>query len=186
MLLTTWLKAWTNCRSGKLHRVTRGRARSRATELGRFGSNQRAEVLEDRALLVGRLQILSLGTTNAQVIDHNSVTGDDRGGIATSDTHVFYTGDNQTAAIPLDLSGVVGVGTVFDALVSDLGTETVYSLGISSTTPAPNGGGTITHLLVHDGVTGGAHRGEHHACIPDRSRQRRGDLRRSGWGGRVE
>ncbi|MCO6456304.1 MAG: pre-peptidase C-terminal domain-containing protein [Pirellulaceae bacterium] len=112
-------------------------------------------MLEDRRLLAA-LEIISLTADNAHVFsDHSSVTGDDRGGIAISDTHLFYTGDNSTGRFPVNnLAAGVSVGQQFDALVSDLATETVYSLGSDPSTPIPTGGGTVTHLLEHDGATG--------------------------------
>ena len=115
----------------------------------------RFEPLEDRRLLAG-LEIGSLTTNNATVFfDHASVTGDDRGGIALSGTDVFYTGDNDTGRFPINnLAAGVGVGSLFDALVSDLNSQQVFSLGSDSTTPIPSGGGTVTHLLLHDGGTG--------------------------------
>jgi hypothetical protein len=41
-------------------------------------------------------KITGLSSTGANVIEHNFVTGDDRGGIALSASQVFYTGDNST------------------------------------------------------------------------------------------
>jgi hypothetical protein len=50
--------------------------------------------------------------------EHNFVTGDDRGGIALSNTHVFYTGDSRTGAFPVN-SASTGSATsiLYDALV---------------------------------------------------------------------
>jgi hypothetical protein len=60
-------------------------------------------------------------------VDHDFITGDDRGGIALSTTNVFYTGDIGTGRFSAaDLSG----GTLpqtYDALVSNLRTETVLA-----------------------------------------------------------
>jgi hypothetical protein len=97
--------------------------------------------------------ITSLGTTNSSVIEHSTVTGDDRGGIAVSNTRVFYTGDLTTAAFSLaDLSGGASIGAQYDALCSDLSSGQVYVL-------ANNGvplsfGGTVNELLGVDGNTG--------------------------------
>jgi hypothetical protein len=101
----------------------------------------------------GDFQISSLLTNNARLVEHNFVSGDDRGGIAASSTRVFYSGDSQTAGFALaDLSGGTGVGRIFDALVSDLNTETVYTLG-DGTTPL-SGAGTVTTLIELNGATG--------------------------------
>ena len=51
-------------------------------------------------------KILSLGTTGSAVVDHNSLTGDDRGGIAVTLDRVFVTGDSATSR--LNASAVQG------------------------------------------------------------------------------
>jgi hypothetical protein len=100
------------------------------------------------------LRILSLGTTGVAGIEHNFVTGDDRGGIAVSGTHVFYTGDSFTGRFALgDLSGGISAGTRYDGIVSDLATGQVYTLA-TSTAPITSSGGTVTRLLEINGATG--------------------------------
>ena len=65
--------------------------------------------------------ITALLGTGSQAIEHNGVTGDDRGGIAVSSTHVFYSGDSATGRFNLaDLSGGASIGTIRDSLASDL------------------------------------------------------------------
>ena len=67
--------------------------------------------------------ITALLGTGSQAIEHNMITGDDRGGIAVSSTHVFYTGDSGTGRFNLtDLSGGAPIGSLRDSLVSDLAT----------------------------------------------------------------
>ena len=111
------------------------------------------ESLEDRRVMA-QLQILSMTTNNASLAEHNFITGDDRGGIALSNTHAFYTGDGATGAFPVNSVGTgASIGIQYDALVSDVGSGVVYSLGTSPTTPLP-GGGTVTHLIELDGATG--------------------------------
>ena len=101
----------------------------------------------------GDFRITALLTNNSRLVEHNFVTGDDRGGIAVSSTRVFYSGDNQTAGFALaDLSGGTGAGRIFDALVSDLNSGTVYSLG-NGTNPL-GGGGVVTTLIELNGTTG--------------------------------
>jgi hypothetical protein len=102
----------------------------------------------------GTFRVDSLTTTACRLIEHASVTGDDRGGIAVSSTSVFYTGDSATGRFALDVSGGVSVGRQYDAIVSELTTGTVYTFGSSASTPIPNGGGTATHLILIDGMTG--------------------------------
>jgi hypothetical protein len=98
-------------------------------------------------------QITSLGGTGCSLIEHNFVTGDDRGGIAVSTTNVFYTGDSATGRFGLDLSSPASTGAQRDGLTSNLRTGTVYTLG-NGTTPIPNGGGTLTTLIELSGTTG--------------------------------
>jgi uncharacterized repeat protein (TIGR01451 family) len=94
-----------------------------------------------------RFQITALLTSGSRVVDHDALTGDDRGGVAASSTHVFVTGDNNTARFSLtDLSGGVVVGTTRDGMVADLRSETVYLLG-NGTNILTFGGGTVTTLI---------------------------------------
>ncbi len=93
-------------------------------------------------------KILAL-TNSATVLNHTAVTGDDRGGMAASSTHVFYTGDSATARFSLlDLTGGTGLGPSYDGLISDLQTETVYLLA-SNNVPVSgsNFTGTANRLL---------------------------------------
>ncbi len=106
--------------------------------------------------LVGQsFRIDSLTATGCGAIEHNAVTGDDRGGIAVSNTNVFYSGDSATGRFSLtDLSGGTNVGRIYDAMVGNLRTGKVYTFGASATTPITYGGGTATHLIEIDGATG--------------------------------
>jgi Reelin subrepeat B/Bacterial Ig domain/Immunoglobulin domain/Immunoglobulin I-set domain len=98
-------------------------------------------------------RITSLGTSNSRVTDHNNITGDDRGGIAISSSHVFYTGDEFTGSFQAaDLSGGARAAGHYDAMVSDLATETVYTLANGSG-PLDSNGGTVTSLIELDGIT---------------------------------
>jgi len=76
----------------------------------------------------GIFQITSLLTTGARIVDHDQLTGDDRGGIAVTRDHVFVTGDAATARFNAgDLTGGLRVtGPLIENLVTDLRTETVY------------------------------------------------------------
>lgn len=102
--------------------------------------------------------ITSLSTANATVIEVNSLTGDDRGGIAVSGTHVFLTGDSATARFARgSLSGGAGLGVIRDSLVSDLRTEKAYLLADGTTPIAPRGvsGSVVINSLVElDSSTG--------------------------------
>lgn len=66
-------------------------------------------------------------------VDHNTVTGDDRGGIAVGRDHVLISGDDATAVYDAELmtGAPVGgpiVGTLRDVMVNDVGDGTVYVL----------------------------------------------------------
>jgi uncharacterized repeat protein (TIGR01451 family) len=99
-------------------------------------------------------QITGLFTNNSKVVDHDSITGDDRGGVAISPTQVFVTGDAATARFnATDLTGGVSIGRIADSLCTDLRTETVYALGNGST-PLTSSGGTVTTLIEINGATG--------------------------------
>jgi len=99
-------------------------------------------------------RIVSLTANNSRIVDHNALTGDDRGGIAASATHVFYSGDDSTAGFRLaDLSGGTALGTVYDAMVGDLQSGKVYSFADDNGVLS-SAGGVATRLIEHDGPTG--------------------------------
>jgi cysteine-rich repeat protein len=99
------------------------------------------------------MAIASLDATGCQVIDHPSVTGDDRGGIAVGANQLFYTGDSATGRFALnDLNDYASL-VVRDALVSDLDSGQILSLG-NGGTPHGYGAGTVTSLLTLDEMTG--------------------------------
>jgi hypothetical protein len=97
---------------------------------------------------------VALTPNRCSAVDHVAVTGDDRGGIAVSGARLFYSGDTSTGRF--DLQSLVGetVGRIYDGLVSNLATGTLYTLAIGST-PVTNMGGTITSLMELNPMTGG-------------------------------
>jgi hypothetical protein len=105
--------------------------------------------------LEGRVfRIRSLGGT-CRAVEHNRLTGDDRGGIAVSSTRVFYTGDLSTGRFDLDSLNGEALGRMDDGLVSDLATGQLYSLRASGRPVVSNGvGHTVTELALLDGTTG--------------------------------
>ncbi len=91
-------------------------------------------------------RVLALRTNGFIAIEHAGVSGDDRGAIAVSSNSVFYTGDGGTARWNIDtLAGGVQIGRSAQSLVTDLRTETLYSLGDGNTEIVF--GGTITSLI---------------------------------------
>ncbi len=107
----------------------------------------------DDPFLSNTFQINTLSTTGCAIVDHNGVTGDDRGGIAVSSSSVFYSGDSNGVRLPLNLSSQTGLGRIYDAITSNLRTGRVYTFGTSATV-AMGSGGTATHLIEIDGTTG--------------------------------
>lgn len=111
-------------------------------------------------------RIIALETNGAISVDHNNLTGDDRGGIAVSANSVFYTGDGVSASgfnpvtvrFPLDrLTGGVSVGRGYDALTANLRTEAVYSLGNGANLIQNTNGlnfTTVNSLIEINGQTG--------------------------------
>ena len=93
--------------------------------------------------------VTDMGFENCRAIDPVSVTGDDRGGMAISETSVFYNGDSGTGRFSAsDLSGGVRVPTRREALFSDLSTRTVYTLAYNN---APRtGAGTVNSFCELD------------------------------------
>ncbi len=70
----------------------------------------------------------TLTQDNSYVIDHDLITGDDRGGIAITDTSVYVIGDNYTGRYDIDLL-LAGVQLpVRDGLFSDLRERKLWSL----------------------------------------------------------
>jgi uncharacterized repeat protein (TIGR01451 family) len=99
-------------------------------------------------------RIDSLLATGSAVMDHNAFTGDDRGAIALSADRVFYSGDSSTARFAAgNLTGGAALGQVLDWLVSDLRTETLYSLGAGPTVLGASGG-NVSSLVELDSLTG--------------------------------
>ena len=89
------------------------------------------------------------------MVDHNTQTGDDRGGIAAGAAGIYYTGDLATARFDLTTAAPTALGAVYDGLVSNLRTSTVYSLA-TATGPLVNTYfmGTITSLVEFNEATG--------------------------------
>ncbi|MDB4930182.1 MAG: hypothetical protein JWM10_2666 [Myxococcaceae bacterium] len=97
---------------------------------------------------------VALSANNCNTVEHDAVTGDDRGGIAVSNDRLFYSGDTSTGRF--DLQSLVGesLGRTYDALASNLATGTLYTLAIGSA-PLTQAGGTVTTLMELNPTTGG-------------------------------
>jgi hypothetical protein len=77
-------------------------------------------------------------------IDHNSITGDDRGGIAITDSSVYIVGDNFTGLYDLDLTSLGVSLPIMDGLFSDLKARKLWTLYNSVSSTYPNNSGTFT------------------------------------------
>lgn len=99
-------------------------------------------------------EITSLSTSGSNIIEHEPITGDDRGGIALSSTNLFYTGDGSTGSFETaNLSNAASIGIRYDALVSNLRTRQVYTLGTAFGV-VQNGGDLVARLVPLDPSTG--------------------------------
>jgi hypothetical protein len=72
-------------------------------------------------------EINSLDTSNYQIVDHNLLSGDDRGGIAVTANHVYIVGDNATARYDLDLQNGIELQRR-DGIFTDLSQLKIYTL----------------------------------------------------------
>lgn len=100
------------------------------------------------------LAILSLGTNQSREVEQQTITGNDRGGIAVSANHVLVTGDDATGQFALtNLSRGTNLQVRYDGLVSDLSTETVYVFG-DGDNPMSGVGQMLTSLLELNDTTG--------------------------------
>jgi uncharacterized repeat protein (TIGR01451 family) len=106
-------------------------------------------------------KVLSL-SNDAVIADHENLTGGDYGGIAVSSNRVFVTGVGLTGSggtagfSAQDLSGGSLLADPFFALVSDLRTERVYSLGDGSNLFLTTTSIVVTTLIEINGTTGTA------------------------------
>lgn len=103
-------------------------------------------------------RVVSLTTTGCVTVDQTNARGDDRGGVALSDSTFFVNTDTTVLALPAaDLGSIAPLApaTQHDGIVSDLATGQVYVLmtataEITASTSAP----VVTQLGVLDGTTG--------------------------------
>lgn len=77
---------------------------------------------------------LELTDTAFAVVDHNTLTGDDRGGVITTPNYVYVVGDNNIGRFDLDLTNPMSY-PLNDGLFSDLSTGSIYTLHDGTTYP---------------------------------------------------
>jgi len=81
-----------------------------------------ATVLRDPYFMVNGISV-----ADSVVIDHDTITGDDRGGIAVTNNYIYMVGDNFTGRFDLNLGNAMSFPRR-DALLSDLKTGQLYTL----------------------------------------------------------
>lgn len=64
---------------------------------------------------------------DSMTVDHDFLTGDDRGGILIGDTNIYILGDNSFARYDLELGNGVSLSINNDALFNDLSSKKIYS-----------------------------------------------------------
>jgi hypothetical protein len=106
----------------------------------------------------GNLHITSLLGTNCNVVEVNDVVGDDRGGIAIGNAHVYLSGDGGLGRWEPDLTGalssaltptVLGTATSsLDGLVTNFHGGQVYSLATATELLTTADGGDLTRLVL--------------------------------------
>jgi PEP-CTERM motif len=98
-------------------------------------------------------RIDSLTANNASAVEVNTVTGDDRGGIAVSNSNVFLTGDSATGIFNHNL-GTTGSIPIRDGLFNNFSDQSVWSFGTSATAPLATFGSPANYIIRLDPVTG--------------------------------
>jgi hypothetical protein len=74
-------------------------------------------------------QVTALSSTCTTALEHVSVTGDDRGGIAVTNNHLFYNGDESLGRFNInDLTGGTRLGVTHDSIFSNLANGMLWVL----------------------------------------------------------
>lgn len=99
-------------------------------------------------------KITSLSTNLLYSYNHSTLTGDDRGVIAVSQSYLYYNGDTNGARFALNDLGTPTAVPINDGLLTNMNGQTLMSLGVGASTPLtiaiPNTGSqTLTHLITH-------------------------------------
>lgn len=69
----------------------------------------------------------TIATSDSLVVDHDDITGDDRGGMAVTTEYIYMVGDDATARYDLNLENGIDLPRM-DGLFSDLATGQLYTL----------------------------------------------------------
>lgn len=90
---------------------------------------------------------------DSMVVDHDMLSGDDRGGILISDSNVYIVGDNAVARFNLSLQNGVSLNVDNDGMFNDLTTKKIYSFSNANQDfPSSNMSGSFnaTHIIELD------------------------------------
>lgn len=98
-------------------------------------------------------RIVSLNTTNPRLIDDSSTLSFDRGGIASSLNRIWYNGSATERFELSNLSGGEALSRIYEAIVSDLRTGTVYVFARTNALISWSTG-VATHLFEVEPITG--------------------------------
>lgn len=114
---------------------------------------QNPEVIYATLFSRGTFTLDTVTNNNATVIDHDNLTGDDRGGMAITDSTVYIVGDNYTGRFDLDLSPASGVALpIRDGLFTDLEQRKIWSLYNSTTSEMPDNDGSNTNNYMVNAI----------------------------------
>ena len=108
----------------------------------------------------GTFTIDTITNDNVFIMDHDAITGDDRGGIAITDSTIYIVGDNATGRYNLDLTSPGVALPVMDGLFSDLAARKIWTLYNTTSASLPtawSGAYTINafaELNANLGLTG--------------------------------
>lgn len=86
----------------------------------------------------GTFTIDTITNNNLVLADHDAVTGDDRGGVAITDSSIYYVGDNGTVRFDLDLTTQSVTLPVMDGIFSDLSARKIWTLYNSANSSLPS------------------------------------------------
>ena len=97
-------------------------------------------IYASRFARTGTFILDTITNDNVTYIDHNGITGDDRSGIALTDSTVYIVGDVATGRYDLDLSGPGVALPVRDGIFTDLAEFKIWSIYNSTSSTMPTGG----------------------------------------------
>ncbi len=104
---------------------------------------------------LGDFSIAAVALDQCVTAEHVDVTGDDRGGLATTADALFYAGDTSTGRFALaDPTEAAAVGAPLDGLVSDLQSGTAYTFAHDGAPFIAFSSDTISELMPLDPLSG--------------------------------